>query len=49
MWSVPNPNLPNPFRAVTYVGYTIGARGEALRVVGTNDGAVINAFPVKAG
>ena len=47
---VPNPNLPNTFRVVTDVGYTVGTRGEtALRVIVTNDGRVINAFPVKVG
>lgn len=36
--------------AVTDVGYTVGTRGETvLRVIVTNDGRVINAFPVKAG
>lgn len=44
---LPN-QLDNTFRAIVPAGRVVGTSGETtIRVIVTNDGRVINAFPVK--
>lgn len=44
---MPN-QLDNTFRAIVPAGRVVGTSGETtIRVIVTNDGRVINAFPVK--
>ncbi len=43
-----NPQLPNTFRVVTDLDRVVGTRGEtSVRVIVSNGGRILNAFPVK--
>lgn len=43
----PNPKIPGSFRSVTDLGRSIGVKGQqSVRVIVSNDGNVLNAFPV---
>jgi hypothetical protein len=45
---LPNPRLPGTFKVVTDLGQVIGTNGQtAVRVIVTNTGKIVTAFPVK--